>query len=147
MSDFSDYCCELLSALGPCVARRMFGGYGISCGGFNVALIINDLLYLKADAESKEVFQAKGGTPFQYEREGKLMALGYWTVPSEAMDSPRLMEPWARLAMDAALRAKTKPKAKPKPMAKSKPTTKAKPIPNAKPATKASAKSRPSLKK
>ena len=27
----------------------------------------------------------------------------------EAMDSPRLMEPWARLALEAALRARAKP--------------------------------------
>jgi TfoX/Sxy family transcriptional regulator of competence genes len=27
----------------------------------------------------------------------------------EAMDSPRLMEPWARLALEAALRTRAKP--------------------------------------
>ena len=28
---FADYCCELLASVGPCVPKRMFGGYGIRC--------------------------------------------------------------------------------------------------------------------
>ena len=31
--------------------------------------------------------------------------MSYWTVPPQAMDSPAEMLPWARLALDAALRA------------------------------------------
>lgn len=111
MSDFANYCCELLSCLGPCRARRMFGGYGISCDGLNVGLIMGDLLYLKADAQTRERFAAQGCAIFQYTRKDReVNALNYWTVPTDAMDSPRLMEPWARLAMDAALRAKPAPK-------------------------------------
>ena len=30
--------------------------------------------------------------------------MGYWTVPDEALDSPAAMAPWARLAIDCALR-------------------------------------------
>ena len=37
--DFAIYCCELLSGVGPCVARRMFGGYGISTSGLTLALV------------------------------------------------------------------------------------------------------------
>ena len=40
-SDFADYCCELLSDLGPCVAKRMFGGWGISVDGLTVAILAN----------------------------------------------------------------------------------------------------------
>ena len=36
--EFARYCCELLHATGPCVARRMFGGYGISTDGLTLAL-------------------------------------------------------------------------------------------------------------
>lgn len=32
--------------------------------------------------------------------------MGYWTVPAEAMESPALMQPWARHALAAALRAR-----------------------------------------
>jgi DNA transformation protein len=32
--------------------------------------------------------------------------MSYWTVPAEAMDSPALMQPWAQLAVQAALAAR-----------------------------------------
>ncbi|MEO7938728.1 MAG: TfoX/Sxy family protein, partial [Burkholderiaceae bacterium] len=38
-SDFVDYCLELLSGVGPCAAKRMFGGWGIALDGLNLALI------------------------------------------------------------------------------------------------------------
>jgi DNA transformation protein len=40
--------------------------------------------------------------------------MSYWTVPAEAMESPALMQPWARLAISAALRARAaRPRAAP----------------------------------
>jgi uncharacterized RDD family membrane protein YckC len=41
---FASYACELLSGLGPCVARRMFGGWGISVDGMNIGIIAWELL-------------------------------------------------------------------------------------------------------
>lgn len=38
-SDFALYCCELLSSAGPCVAKRMFGGFGLSTDGLTIAII------------------------------------------------------------------------------------------------------------
>ena len=108
MSDFADYCCERLSSLGPCRARRMFGGHGLSVEGINVGLIIAERLYLKVDAQTRPAFEAAGCESFTYRRkEGPVVALGYWSAPSEAMDSPRLMAPWAQRALEAALRART----------------------------------------
>ena len=36
--DFDQYCCELLSSVGPCVARKMFGGCGISIDELSLPL-------------------------------------------------------------------------------------------------------------
>ena len=109
---------ELLAPLGPLRSRRMFGGWGIYVDDIFIALIAFDQLYLKADAESRPQFEAAGCAPFQYEREGHVMSLGYFVAPEEAMESPALMTPWARLALGAALRARAS-KAK-KPAAKKK---------------------------
>lgn len=97
--------CELLAGAGPCVARRMFGGWGLSVEGLNIALIAFDTLYLKVDAQTEATFAAAGGQPFRYEAKGRMMSLHYLTPPEEALDSPALMAPWARLALQAALRA------------------------------------------
>lgn len=103
---FVDHCLELLAPLGAVRARRMFGGHGLYAGDLFVALIAFDRLYLKADEATRERFAGAGCEPFVYDGKGKAVTMGYWTVPAEAMESPQLMQPWARLAMAAALRAR-----------------------------------------
>jgi DNA transformation protein len=100
-----DHCLELLSSVGTPSAQRMFGGHGLRVDGLFIALVAFDRLYLKADAQSREQFAAAGCEPFVYDGKGKPVTLSYWTVPAQAMDSPEQMRPWARLALDAALRA------------------------------------------
>ena len=100
------HACELLSCLGPCKAVRMFGGYGLSVDGMNVAIIAWDTLFLKTNAETEPRWLAAGAQPFRYEARGKTMSLHYHTPPAEALESPALMAPWARLALDAAVAAR-----------------------------------------
>jgi DNA transformation protein len=107
---FAIYCSELLALAGEVRSRRMFGGHGLYIDDVFVAIIAGETLYLKADEETRVRFEAAGCRPFEYTARGKQQALGFWTVPPEAMDSPRLMQPWARLALEAAVRAKAKPR-------------------------------------
>ena len=103
---FVDHCSELLSALGQPRARRMFGGHGLYVDAQFVALIISEVLYLKADAIARPAFEAAGCQPFGYAtKTGERAVLAYWSAPDEAMESPAQMLPWARLAMASALRA------------------------------------------
>lgn len=101
-----DHCLELLAPLGAVRACRMFGGHGLYIDDLFVAIIAFDRLYLKADEATRERFAAEDCQPFVYDGKGKAVTLGYWTVPAEAMESPQLMQPWARLAIAAALRAR-----------------------------------------
>ena len=109
------HCMELLESAGPVRGRRMFGGWGFYVDGLFVALLAADRLYLKVNAQTQPRFQAAGGEPFVYDGKGKPITMSYWTVPAEAMESPHLMEPWARQAIAAALRARAaKPSAAPR---------------------------------
>lgn len=99
---------ELLAPLGPLRSRRMFGGWGIYVDDLFIALIAFEQLYLKADAQTRPLFERAGCAPFRYEREGKTATLGYFVAPEEAMESAALMEDWGRLAVAAALRARAK---------------------------------------
>lgn len=101
----ADHALELLSSLGRPTARRMFGGHGLYVEGVFVALVAFDRLYLKADDLTRQTFAAAGGERFTYGGRGRLVQLDYWTVPPQAMDSAEQMRPWARLALEAALRA------------------------------------------
>lgn len=104
--ELASHACELLEPLGHVRSRRMFGGYGIDVDGLFIALIAFDRLYLKADDQTRAAFEAAGCEPFVYAGSGKPVTMNYWTVPAEAMESPALMHPWARLAIAAALRAR-----------------------------------------
>ena len=128
--DFADYCCELLSGVGKPVPKRMFGGWGISLDGVTVAVIAdlgklggsNQKLYLKVNDITKAQFAVAGGKRFEMaSKDGKLMGMNYYTTPDETMESPDAMLPWARLALSAALDAKSKSSAKAKPKVSKKP--------------------------
>lgn len=103
---FVDHCAELLAPLGAVRVKRMFGGWGLYVDEIFLALIAYERLFLKADAETRAAFEAEGCEPFVYSADGKSVSLGYWSAPAEALDSPALMGPWARLALQAALRAR-----------------------------------------
>jgi len=104
------HCLELLAPLGAVRARRLFGGHGLYLDDLMFALVADEQLYMKVDALSLAQWQAAGGRPFVYEMrraaEPQRTAMSYWTPPDEAMESPGLMQPWARRALEAALRAR-----------------------------------------
>lgn len=114
--EFATYACDLLAGVGPCVARRMFGGWGISTDGLTVA-ILGDLgsgekLWLKANDDTAAQFRGAGCEQFMYPMKSakaptgvELKSMNYFAAPEDAMDSPAVMLPWARLALQAALLA------------------------------------------
>jgi len=105
--DFIAHCLELLSPAGAPRAKRMFGGHGVYIDELFVALVIADVLYLKTDDATRPAFESAGGHPFTYlGKDGEVNVFGYWTVPEEAMESPREMMPWARRAIAAAVAAR-----------------------------------------
>jgi DNA transformation protein len=103
---FVDHCLELLDAIGLARSRPMFGGHGLYVDDLFVAIVLADRLYLKADAQARQRFERAGCEPFVYDAKGRAVSLGYWSAPDEAMESPALMRPWGRLALEAALRAR-----------------------------------------
>ena len=121
MSDtgFVSHCLELLSPLGSTSSRRMFGGHALYIDGLCMALIIQDTLYLKVDDGSRPLLEREGCRPFTYDtKKGERHALGYYTAPEAAMESPAEMIPWARRALAAAVGARAKAPARKKSAAK-----------------------------
>lgn len=115
--DFANYCCELLSSVGPCSARRMFGGWGLHLDGLTLAILAdlsphgtgeNARLYLKADETTRARYEAAGCQRFAYPVKGVVKTMNYYTAPDDAMESPEAMREWAELALACALRAKVK---------------------------------------
>ena len=130
MDGFTELCIELLAPLGPVRVRRMFGGQGIYLDGLFMAIVDDGQLFLKTDDTTRERFTSAACPPFTFpNKDGERVVTSYFQPPAEALESPPLMLPWARLALEAALRtanAKVK-KSTPAPAKRAAPSTAKKP--------------------
>jgi DNA transformation protein and related proteins len=85
-------------------ARAMFGGVGIYAGDLFFALIANDVLYFKVDAETRPTYTALGMKPFRpYGEHGDEMK--YFEVPLSALEDADALRPWVSDAIAVAKRA------------------------------------------
>ncbi|MEZ5849761.1 MAG: TfoX/Sxy family protein [Hyphomicrobiaceae bacterium] len=97
---------DMLATALPVRRRRMFSGVGLFSDGLMFALVVDGVLYLKADAETQELFAREGLAAFTYARQGnRSVALSYWRAPERLLDEPDELADWANLAMRAARRA------------------------------------------
>ena len=106
-----DFITELFSGFGPVSVRRMFSGAGVFADGLMIALVVDGVIYLKADESFIPLFEREGQTPFSYKtRDGKRTLLSYWRMPERLYDEPDDLAEWARLALEAAKRSHVRPK-------------------------------------
>ena len=115
-TEFVQHVVETMRDFGAVRTKAMFGGWGIWRDEVFFALIVDDTLFLKTDAETLPVFRARGLEPFVFEKTqtGEKVTTSYVQAPEEALDSPAEMLEWARLAYAAALRSGAKKKKRPK---------------------------------
>ena len=106
MSEFTDYLQEVFARFGSIQARRMFGGYGIYHDGVMFALVADDTLYLKADADTRDRFLTRGLEAFKYNKNGKTVTMSYYLAPEEILEDAEMACEWAQQAYAVALRAK-----------------------------------------
>jgi len=105
----SDFLVELFSGFGPVTVRRMFSGAGVFADGLMIALVVDRVIYLKADVSFIPLFEREGQTPFSYRtRDGKRTLTSYWRMPERLYDEPDDLAEWARLALAAARRSGAK---------------------------------------
>ena len=109
---FKDFVLDQLQELDSVEARRMFGGHGLYLDGLIVAIVVEDVLYLKTDDETRAAYVQRELDPFCYTtRDGKAYSMSYHRAPDEAVDGPDAMCEWLRPALGAALRnAQKKPR-------------------------------------
>ncbi len=107
-SEFVAHLGEVFQDFGPVSARRMFGGYGVYHEDLMFALVADDVLYLKADAESAHHFLRHDLQQFEYLKLGKPTKMSYFMAPEGIFDDRAEAKRWATLACEAALRSRNK---------------------------------------
>lgn len=113
-----DFLKDLCRPLGPVAIKRMFGGLGVWSDGLMFALVFDDTLYFKVDAESSPRFEARGLPRFAYTtKDGRRTVMSYARAPEEVFDEADAFVEWAKVAIAAAGRAAVaarKPKVRPR---------------------------------
>jgi DNA transformation protein len=101
-----DYIAELFSQFGPVTVRRMFSGAGIFADGLMIALVVDGVIFLKADAEIVPRFESEELPAFSYKtKQGRRTLMSYWRMPERLYDDPDELADWARRSMAAARRS------------------------------------------
>ena len=117
MRNSPDFVAHVIETMRPAraVAKAMFGGHGVYVDGLFVAIVVDDVLYLKCDAKTRGAFDALDLPHFVYKaKDGREMVMKYRRAPDEALESGAEMQRWLRLALAAALakpqRARQRPR-------------------------------------
>jgi DNA transformation protein len=110
-TEFTQFVAEQMALFGPTTTKAMFSGFSIYCDNLVFAIIVDDKLYFKVDANTVEKFKRLGLQPFTYESRGKTIAMSYYEAPAEVFEDQQEMAAWAKKAYQSALKSR-KPKAR-----------------------------------
>jgi len=106
-TDFTDWVEEQLAPLGVIRIKSMFGGFGVYADDLFFAIVDDDVLFFKADELNRDRFVEAGAALFTYPtKDGMQQSLSYYAAPDSALDDQTELLEWARLGLDAALRAR-----------------------------------------
>lgn len=104
-ADFGEWVREHFHALGRLEIKRMFGGAGVYAAGVMFALLDDGVVWLKGDEALGEAFVDAGSRQFTYPtKDGRMMSMGYWSLPEPALDDPDEAVAWARRSLDVAVK-------------------------------------------
>ena len=102
---------EALEPLGRVSMRKMMGGATLYLDGTIFAILDEGELWFKADAETDGIWDEQGCEKFSVTfRDGKVDVMNYRRAPTDVYDDAEAMQRWARLAVEAGLRAAAKKK-------------------------------------
>jgi DNA transformation protein len=102
---------EALEPLGAVTKRPMMGAAVLYLDGVVFAVLDDDELWLKADADSASAWDEAGCDRFTFTgKDGRVETMNYRRAPLDVYDDPEAMQRWARLAVEAGLRAAAKKK-------------------------------------
>jgi TfoX N-terminal domain len=76
-----DHVSELFAQFRPVSVRRLFGGAGLYADGVMFAILSRDVIYLKADDETRAAFEQEGCMPSSYQAKG---AAGHHVILAHA---------------------------------------------------------------
>jgi DNA transformation protein len=108
-SEYLNYIMESMAFIRGLRVRDMFGGYGLYQDDLIFAIVVKDVLYLRADAAVAREFSSRNLQPFTYTVQDRSVTMQYFEAPPDVFEQPELMLELTQKALGAALRAKKPP--------------------------------------
>lgn len=100
---------EAMEPVGRVTMRKMMGGATLYLDGTIFAILVDEGLWLKSDAEADAIWDAEGCEKFTVTfKDGKVDVMNYRRAPLDAYDDPEALRHWAALALEAGARAAMK---------------------------------------
>ncbi len=100
-----------LEPMGRVTMRKMMGGAALYLDGTVFAIMDDGELWFKADPETDAVWDEAGCGRFAVTfKDGRVDTMNYRRVPADCYDDPEELQRWAKLAVEAGLRAAAKKK-------------------------------------
>lgn len=97
---------EALAPIGQLSKRAMMGGATLYLDGTIFAIVADDQLWFKADADSDALWDAAGCPRFTFSMgEGREGSMNYRRAPDDVYDDADSMREWAALGIAAGQRA------------------------------------------
>jgi len=104
---------EALEPLGAVSMRKMMGAATLYLDGVIFAVLDEEELWFKADADSASVWDEAGCERFTFTgRDGRVETMNYRRAPTEVYDDGEAMQRWAALAVEAGMRGAAKKRRK-----------------------------------
>jgi DNA transformation protein and related proteins len=100
-AQFNAFVLDLLGAVRPVTARRMFGGVGYYADGLFFAIADDDVLYFRVDEASRSYYEAEDLQAFAPMGPGT-KSMNYYSVPARLYDDTEELTVWLQRALGAA---------------------------------------------
>jgi DNA transformation protein len=106
---------EALEPLGTITMRKMMGGATLYLDGTIFAILVEDGIWFKSDAEADSIWDGEGcrerfSVTF---RDGTVDSMNYRRAPQDVYDDAEAMQRWAALAVEAGARRPVKKRRSP----------------------------------
>ncbi|CAM2951331.1 MULTISPECIES: TfoX/Sxy family DNA transformation protein [Vibrio] len=98
---------RLFDPLGRIKSRSMFGGFGIFADDTMFALVVNDMLHIRADDKLASQFKSEGLEPYVYKKRGFPVVTKYFALTNDVASCPTRAIELAQSALEVAKKEKT----------------------------------------
>jgi DNA transformation protein len=108
--DIAQGTADRLVAMGPVVAKHMFGGYGLFLDGTMFGLVWRGTVYFKVGEANRAEYARARSRPFAYRRGDDTVEMSYSTVPEKVLAEATMLVDWAARALDVARAKRARPR-------------------------------------